>query len=90
MAFLVSGSEPTWSRSSLQQSFSYLKPIVGCKLEAHFLDKRAYLEGDWTHSLAVSKAKQSLSCFESQVLSAVAHERRPHTHSTNGTRRGVW
>ena len=49
----------------IQQSFRYLKLTVLDKLEAHCLDKRAYLchllrrlEGDWIRFAGVSKARR--------------------------------
>ena len=70
MAFLANGSDPTWSRSSLQRSFSYLKPT--------FLDISLKLTV-WISVLT------SVGCFEGlrpldpfflcQALSAVTRQR---------------
>ena len=67
---------------SLQRSFSYLKPTVLDKLDAHCLDKRAYLcrllrrlEGDWIRFPAVSKARRGAVGSRTQ---------KTHTHETWG------
>ena len=69
----------------LQQSFSYLKPTVLDKLEAHCLDKRAYLcqllrrlEDDWICFPGVSKARHCLQYHAKDVYI--------RTHAMNGTR----
>ena len=67
MAFLASGSEPTGAGSDDTVKFlppAEFQPTVLDKLEAHCLEKRAYLclllrwlEDDWIRFPAVSKVR---------------------------------
>ena len=67
----------------------YLKTTVLDKLEAHCVDKRAYLcrlrrlDGDWIRFPALSKARRALSAVACESI-------RSYTRATDGTRGGYY